>query len=75
MAASRHFDKVVIFLCLLALPLLAGQMSENVLFNRLIGRQHAIVDDQPGVTRDRREGQGQLASLVYGDRYRGSRRR
>ena len=31
----------------------------------MIGRQHAIVDDQPGVTRDRREGQGYLASLAF----------
>jgi GTP-binding protein len=31
----------------------------------LIGRQHAIVDDQPGVTRDRREGDAYLAGLAF----------
>ncbi len=40
-------------------------VGKSTLFNRLIGRPHAIVDDQPGVTRDRREGQGQLASLSF----------
>jgi GTP-binding protein len=40
-------------------------VGKSTLFNRLIGRQHAIVDDQPGVTRDRREGHAQLAGLRF----------
>lgn len=40
-------------------------VGKSTLFNRLIGRQHAIVDDQPGVTRDRREGDGTLAGLRF----------
>ena len=40
-------------------------VGKSTLFNRLIGRQHAIVDDQPGVTRDRREGEAHLAGLVF----------
>ncbi|MGC6453324.1 MAG: ribosome biogenesis GTPase Der [Candidatus Puniceispirillaceae bacterium] len=40
-------------------------VGKSTLFNRLIGRQHAIVDDQPGVTRDRREGDATLAGLQF----------
>jgi GTP-binding protein len=40
-------------------------VGKSTLFNRLTGRQHAIVDDKPGVTRDRREGHARLAGLSF----------
>ena len=40
-------------------------VGKSTLFNRLTGRQHAIVDNQPGVTRDRREGDAQLAGMSF----------
>ena len=40
-------------------------VGKSTLFNRLTGRQHAIVDNQPGVTRDRREGDATLAGMSF----------
>src|SRR5207244_8150603 len=40
-------------------------VSKSSLCNRLAGRPLALVDDTPGVTRDRREGQGHVADLNF----------
>ena len=40
-------------------------VGKSTLFNRLVGRQQAIIDDKPGVTRDRRYGEGRLAGLHF----------
>nr|WP_207140313.1 ribosome biogenesis GTPase Der [Rhodovibrio salinarum] len=40
-------------------------VGKSTLFNRLTGRRSALVDDTPGVTRDRREGEGKLFDLTF----------
>lgn len=40
-------------------------VGKSTLFNRLVGRRLALVDDQPGVTRDLREGEGRLGDLRF----------
>ncbi|KMW57858.1 GTP-binding protein EngA [Candidatus Rhodobacter oscarellae] len=40
-------------------------MGKSTLFNRLVGKRLALVDDQPGVTRDLREGAARLVDLRF----------
>jgi GTP-binding protein len=40
-------------------------VGKSTLFNRLVGRRLALVDDQPGVTRDLREGPARLGDLRF----------
>ena len=40
-------------------------VGKSTLFNRLVGKKLALVDDRPGVTRDRREGCARLADLSF----------
>jgi GTP-binding protein len=40
-------------------------VGKSTLFNRLIGQQMAMVSDEPGVTRDWREGEGELFNLKF----------
>jgi GTP-binding protein len=40
-------------------------VGKSTLFNRLVGRRLALVDNEPGVTRDRREGEARLGDLSF----------
>src|SRR5206468_8360498 len=53
----------------MALPTMASggrpSVGKSTLFNRLVGKRLALVDDRPGVTRDRREGEAKLLGLDF----------
>jgi GTPase len=53
----------------MALPTVAiigrPNVGKSTLFNRLVGKRLALVDDRPGVTRDRREGDANLLGLEF----------
>ncbi len=40
-------------------------VGKSTLFNRLVGRRLALVDDRPGVTRDLREGEGRIGNRIF----------
>lgn len=40
-------------------------VGKSTLFNRLVGGRRALVDDTPGLTRDRREGEASIAGLGF----------
>src|SRR5689334_16051833 len=56
-------------MAIMSLPTVAivgrPNVGKSTLFNRLVGKRLALVDDRPGVTRDRREGDANLLGLEF----------
>ena len=57
---SNHFKAACIPGGMLIGVVGKANVGKSTLFNRLVGRRLALVDDRPGVTRDRREGEAEL---------------
>ena len=58
---ARDLDRVGPRVAIVGRP----NVGKSTLFNRLVGRRRAIVDDTPGVTRDVRESPAQLGDLAF----------